>query len=57
MCQEIMSKKLPHGHFDPDDEIKNSGKKNGKSRIPNFCYIQVIVFDRSTFYIFTIFSW
>ena len=40
-----MSKKLPHGHFDPDDEIKNSGKKNGKSRIPNFCYIQVIVFD------------
>jgi len=27
--------------YDPDDGIENSGK----SRIPKFCYIQVIVFD------------
>ena len=32
---------------DPDGEIENSGKKHGKSRIPNVCYIQVIVFDLS----------
>ena len=32
---------------DPDSEIENSGKKPGKSRIPNFCYIQVLVFDLS----------
>ena len=32
---------------DPDGEIENSGKKHRKSRIPNFCYIQVIVFDLS----------
>ena len=31
----------------PDGEIENSGKKHGKSRISNFCYIQVIVFDLS----------
>ena len=33
--------------YDNDGEIENSGKKHGKSRIPNFCYIQVIVFDFS----------
>ena len=27
-------------------EIENSGKKHGKSRMPNFCYIQIIVFER-----------
>ena len=32
---------------DPDVEIENSGKKHGKSRIPKFCDIQVIVFDFS----------
>ena len=32
---------------DPDGEIENSVKKHGKSRIPNFCYIQVIDFDLS----------
>ena len=35
----------PASNKDPDGEIENSGKKHGKSRIPNFCYIQVIVFD------------
>ena len=44
----------------------SSGKKHEKSRIPNFCYIQVIVFDLSylpvtavgtLIFIFTIFSW
>ena len=32
---------------DPDGEIKNSGKSIFEIRIPNFCYIQVIVFDLS----------
>ena len=31
----------------PDGEIKNSGKSIFEVRIPNFCYIQVIVFDLS----------
>ena len=30
---------------DPDGEIENSGKSFFLIRIPNFCYIQVIVFD------------
>ena len=30
---------------DPDGEIENSGKSIFEIRIPNFCYIQVIVFD------------
>ena len=30
---------------DPDGEIENSGKSVFEIRIPNFCYIQVIVFD------------
>ena len=28
-------------------KLKIPGKKHGKSRIPNFCYIKVIVFDFS----------
>ena len=32
---------------DPDGEIENSGKSIFKIRIPNFCYIQVLVFDLS----------
>ena len=35
------------GRQDPDDEIENSVKKHGKGRIPDFCHIQVIVFDLS----------
>ena len=31
---------------DPDGEIENSGKTFFKSRMQNFCYIQVIVFER-----------
>ena len=30
---------------DPDGGIENSGKSIFEIRIPNFCYIQVIVFD------------
>ena len=30
-----------------DSEIENSGKSIFEIRIPNFCYIQVIVFDLS----------
>ena len=30
---------------DPDGEIENIGKSIFEIRIPNFCYIQVIVFD------------
>ena len=30
---------------DPDGEIENSGKSIFEILIPNFCYIQVIVFD------------
>ena len=29
----------------PDGEIENSGKSIFEIQIPNFCYIQVIVFD------------
>ena len=32
---------------DSDGEIDNSGKNIFEIRIPNFCYIQVIVFDLS----------
>ena len=32
---------------DPDGEIENSEKGIFEIRIPNFCYIQVIVFDLS----------
>ena len=32
---------------DPDGEIENSRKSIFEIRIPNFCYIQVIVFDLS----------
>ena len=32
---------------DPDGEIDNSGKCIFEIRIPNLCYIQVIVFDIS----------
>ena len=32
---------------DPDGEIENSEKRIFEIRIPNFCYIQVIVFDLS----------
>ena len=35
------------GEQDPDGEIENSGTSIFKIRIPNFCYIQVIVFDFS----------
>ena len=31
----------------PDGKIENSGKSIFEIRIPNFCYIQVIVFDLS----------
>ena len=31
----------------PSGEIENSGKSIFEIRIPNFCYIQVIVFDLS----------
>ena len=34
-------------HKDPDGEIENSEKSFFKIRIPNFCYIQVMVFDLS----------
>ena len=30
--------------WNPDGEIENSGKSIFEIRIPNFCYIQVIVF-------------
>ena len=33
--------------LDPDGEIENSGKNIFEIRIPNFCYIQVIVFHLS----------
>ena len=33
--------------MDPGGEIENFGKIIFKIRIPNFCYIQVIVFDLS----------
>ena len=33
--------------WDPDGEIENSWKSIFEIRIPNFCYIQVIVFDLS----------
>ena len=46
---EILSQKLFIGSFrgtlDPDGVIENSGKKIFEIRIPNFCYIQVLVFD------------
>ena len=42
---------------DPDGEIENSGKSIFEIRIPNFCYIQVIVFDLKTIEGFTICSW
>ena len=32
---------------DPDGEIENSGKSIFEIPIPNFCYIQVVVFDLS----------
>ena len=32
----------------PTVKLKIPGKKHGKSRIPKFCYIQVIVFEPST---------
>ena len=35
-----------HDGQDPDGEIENSGNFFFKSRIQNFCYIQVIVFDK-----------
>ena len=35
------------GKEDPDGEIENSGKSIFEIRIPNFSYIQVIVFDLS----------
>ena len=38
--------KYPFGK-DPDGEIKNSRKSIFETRIPNFCNIQVIVFDLS----------
>ena len=34
-------------YWDPDGEIENSGKSIFEIRIPNFFYIQVIVFDLS----------
>ena len=52
--QEILFKgwvKVLKRHYyfdkDPDGEIDNSGKSILEIRIPNFCYIQVIVFDLS----------
>ena len=33
--------------YDPDGDIENSGKSIFEIRIPNFCYIQVIVSDLS----------
>ena len=33
--------------LDPDGEIEYSGKSIFEIRFPNFCYIQVIVFDLS----------
>ena len=44
---EFMAKKRSRGHPNPDGEIENSGKSNFEIRIPNFCYIQVIVCDLS----------
>ena len=35
------------GYKDPDGEIENSRKSIFEIRIPNFCYIQVIVLDLS----------
>ena len=34
---------------DPDGEIENSGKSIFKIRIPNFCYIQVMVFAKAIY--------
>ena len=34
-------------NYDPDGEIETSEKSIFEIQIPNFCYIQVIVFDLS----------
>ena len=44
---KVLGGQFESGLKDPDGEIDKSVKKHGKSRIPNFCYIQVIVFDLS----------
>ena len=38
---------LVHPRSDPDGEIENSGKSIFEIRIPNFCHIQIIIFDLS----------
>ena len=58
---KILWIKLEIQQLDPDGEIENSEKQHGKRRIPNFCYIQVIVFDLSylpkRLFYFSHFSW
>ena len=54
-------------NYDPDGEIETSEKSIFEIQIPNFCYIQVIVFDlsylpvaavvKTLFIFFTICSW
>ena len=39
--------RVVHCSKDPDGEIENSGKGIFEIQIPNFCYIQVAVFDCS----------
>ena len=43
----LLLRSLTSQRQDPDGEIVNSGKSIFEIRIPNFCYIQVIVFDLS----------
>ena len=42
---------------DPDGEIENSGKSIFETRIPNFCYIQVIVFHFSYLPVAAVGNW
>ena len=41
----------------PDGKIENSGKSIFEIRIPNFCYIQVIVFNRSYLPVAAVGTW
>ena len=47
MISKIADSKIAGLKEDTDGEIENSGKSIFEIRIPNFCYIQVTVFDLS----------
>ena len=47
MISKIADSKIAGLKEDTDGETENSGKSIFEIRIPNFCYIQVIVFDLS----------